>query len=835
MSKASPILENFNTGELSPLIAGRVGFEKYPNGASLLENFIPTTQGPNVRRAGTRFVNEVKDSTKRVLLVPFEFSVDQAYMLEFGDFYVRFFTWDAVTKVRGILESSPGVPVELVTPYSEADLYNADGTPRLRYAQSGDFLYLTHSLYQQRILRRLTVTSFEIALFDFRAGPWKSLNIDGATIVASGQTGSITLTANDDIFLDGHVGSLIYFENNDISSIPAWEVSKAITLGQRRRSDGKTYEAATAGTTGTLRPVHTEGERFDGDPGVRWAYRDPGYGYAKITGVTNSRSATALVIDRLPVDNIVTSLSLTISNVSYSFGVSPVLRITTTAPHGGTTGNEVLISEVIDSSAGFPNGVANGIYTITVINATQFDVTLTSPQAFYGYVSGGKANIYSSITQVGTQRWAFGEWSDVEGWPSDVTFYRERLWFGRRQMAWGSVSADFSDFSPRSFGQVTADMAITVTLSSGKINDIQWMIPDRDLVIGTAGGEFAVGELTNGEPLGPTNRRSRVMSQFGSRAIPPIKNVEALLFIQRSGLKARETFYDFASDGYKSSDTTVLSEHITRTGVTQMAFAPDPDQVVWATRADGLLLGFTWNNEQAVRGWHRHPIGGDGVVETIAVMPAAEGDRSELWMVVRRTIDGVTKRYVEYLERSYRTGDAQTSQFYVDSGLTYTGAATSTISGLDHLEGATVSVLVNGAPHPNVVVESGAIELQLPATSAQIGLPCPARYRSMRLEAGARDGTSQGKTKRISKVVIRLDNTGGGKYGPLQDGGLMDTLQLRRASDAMDQPAPLFTGDKVVSWPSGYDLDAYLGFEIDQPVAATIVALMPQVTTQDAR
>lgn len=743
MSKSSPIIENFNTGELSPLIAGRVGFEKYPNGASLLENFIPTTQGPNVRRAGTRFVGEVKDSADKVLLVPFEFSVEQAYMLEFGDLYVRFYTWDAITKVRGILESSPGVPVEVVTPYSAADLYNADGTPRLRFAQSGDFLYLTHSLHKQRILQRLTATSFSLTEYSPKGGPWKSLNDTATTVYASAETGSVTLTASAAVFQAGHVGALFYLESRDVNAIPAWEVGKSIVSNVRRRSDGKTYEAISTGTTGTNRPVHTEGALTDGDPGVGWEFRDPGYGYVLITAFTSSTVVTATVIDRLP-------------------------------------------SQVVSS------GLA-------------------------------------------TTRWAYSEWSDVEGWPSDVTFYRERLWFGKRQMAWGSVAADFTDFSPRSFGQVTADMAITVTLSSGKINDIQWMVPDRDLVIGTAGGEFAVGELTNGEPLGPTNRRSRIMSQFGSRAIPPIKNVEALLFIQRSGLKARETYYDFASDGYKSSDATVLAEHITRTGVTQMTFAPDPDQIVWAVRADGLLLGFTWNNEQAVRGWHRHPIGGEGEVETIAVMPAAEGDRSELWMVVKRTIDGSTKRYVEYLERAYRTGDEQTSQFYVDSGLTYTGSATTTITGLDHLEGATVSVLVNGAPHPNVVVTGGEIELQLEATIAQIGLPCPARYRSMRLEAGARDGTSQGKTKRISKVVIRLDNTGGGKYGPLQAGGAMDTLQLRRASDAMDQPAPLFTGDKVVSWPNGYDLDAYLGFEIDQPVAATLVALMPQTTTQDAR
>ena len=739
--KASPILENFNTGEMSPLLAGRVGFDKYPNGASILENFIPTTQGPNQRRAGTRYVYPVKDSAKKVLLVPFEYSVTQAYMLEFGDYYVRFYTWDASTKVRGILTSG-GSPVEVVTPYSVGDLYNVDGTPRLRFIQSGDFLYLAHSLYQQRVLKRLSATSFAMSLYEVTGGPWMPLNDTAVTVYASAETGSVTVVSSVPIYEAGHVGSLFYMEARDVNAVPAWEVGKSITAGARRRSDGKTYEALNSATTGTSKPVHTEGALIDGDAGVQWQYRDAGYGYVRITAFTNTSTVTATVIDRLP-------------------------------------------SQVVGSGAA-------------------------------------------------TTRWAYGEWSTVEGWPSDVAFFRERLWFGRGQTLWGSVSADFTDYAPKTYGQVTADMAITVTLVSGKINDVQWLSTDRDLVAGTAGGEFAVGELTNGEPLGPANKRSRVLSSFGSRAIPPIKNVESLLFIQRSGLKARETFYDFGSDGYKSSDTTVLAEHITASGITQMAFAPDPDQVVWSIRADGTLLGFTWNNEQAVRGWHRHPIGGSGIVESIAVMPAAEGDRSELWLVVKRTINGVTKRYVEYLERPYRLGDAQASQFYVDSGLTYTGTATTTISGLTHLEGQTVSVLVNGAPHPNVVVTSGAITLQIEATTAQIGLPCPARYRSMRLEAGSQDGTSQGKTKRIHKCVLRLLYTGGGKYGAL-NGGPMDYLLLRSSTARMDQPAPLFTGDKVVPWPDGYNTDAYVGFEIDQPVNAILVAVMPQIVTNDSR
>jgi hypothetical protein len=742
MGKASTILGNFNSGELSPMLDGRIDFAKYGSGASILENFIPTVQGPIVRRGGTRFVHEIKDSSARVFLQVFEFSVDQAYILEFGNLYVRFYTWDAVTKVRGILESAPGVPVEVATPYTTADLFNADMTPKLGIEQSGDFLYIAHPNYQQRILKRTSAVTFTIDLYVAKGGPWQSLNDTATTVYASAETGTgISLTASAGIFTAAMVGSLFYLESRDTNAIPAWEVGKVIAAGARRRSDNKTYEALNAATTGTNKPVHTEGALLDGDSGVQWQYRDPGYGYVRITAYTSPTAVTADVIERLPSQTVGSTLA--------------------------------------------------------------------------------------------TTRWAFSEWSTANGWPTDVAFFRERLWWGRKQQAWGSVSADFEDFSPRNFGEVTADMAISITLVSGKINSIQWMSGDEELLCGTAGGEFTVGELTNGDPIGPGNVRVRLISSYGSRAIQPIKNGDATMFIQRSGLKARDVSYDELNYKYKGSDATVLAEHITASGVINIAFAQEPDPIVWGIRADGKLIGFTWNNEQDVRGWHRQPIGGDGFVESLAVMPAAEGDRNELWLVVRRTINGVTKRYVEYMEHPWRLGDAQSSSFYMDCGLTYNGAPTKTISGLGHLEGMTVDILADGAPAPQETVTGGVITLQRAASIVNIGLPCPCRWRSMRIEAGAGDGTSQGKTKRIHKAVLRFLNTGGGKYGSRSDN--LDALQFRSASDPMSAPVPLFSGDKVVTWPEGYNGDGYLMYENDQPTPATLIAYMPQVVTQDAR
>ncbi len=296
-------------------------------------------------------------------------------------------------------------------------------------------------------------------------------------------------------------------------------------------------------------------------------------------------------------------------------------------------------------------------------------------------------------------------------------------------------------------------------------------------------------------------------------------------------MKLREIIYDEVA-GYQSSETTVDAEHITVSGVVDLDFAQEPDPLVWAVRADGNLACLTWNTEQRVRGWHRHPIGGAGFVESVATMPAAEGDRNEVWMIVRRTINGVTKRYVEYMERPWRDGDSQASQFYVDCGLTYTGAATTTITGLGHLEGQTVDILANGAPHPQRVVTGGAITLQRAYTPVAIGLPAPCKLRTMRMEAGAADGTAQGKTKRMHKMVFRLLSTGGGKFGPDDDS--MEWLMLG-AGQPMNAPVPLYTGDKVVDWPKGYETDAYVQYMNDQPTAVTLEGIYPQIVTQDAR
>jgi hypothetical protein len=779
MSKASPIQTSFNAGELSPALDGRVDLGKYASGCSVLENFIPLIQGPALRRSGTRFVNAVKNSANRTWLVRFEFSQTQAYILEFGDRYIRFYTnqgqllfstpsaWATSTSyIVGDLVRESGVNYyatvnhtsgtfstdlaagrwyaltdniyEIPSPYTAADLINANNTFKLRYVQSGDVVYFVHPDYPPQKLSRFAPTIWTMTDVQFVGGPFEDLDPDSSiTVYASAQTGSVTLISSAGIFSSSDVGALFLLEQKAVDDIQQWEVGKTISAGDRRRSDGKTYEALNGGTTGSIRPTHSFGAVYDG--GIQWQFRDPGYGWVKITAFTSSTQVSATVESRLPA----------------------------------------------------------------------------------GAVGSGNP----------TNRWAFSRWSSGRGWPNQIAFFRERLVFATDQIIDMSVAADFENFSDRNFsGEVTAEQAIAIQISSDQVNTIEWLAPSDGLVIGTTGGEFVAQEVTLDEPLGPGNVKITQQSLFGSKSVLPALVGDVILFIQRAGKKVRELQFEFSQNGYKSSDLTVLADHVTGSGVIDLAYQQEPHNILWAVRDDGQLLGFTYNREQDVLGWHRHTIG-NGEVESIQHIPNPDGSQDDLWMIVKRTIDGQTTRYIEFLEKDFAVGDDTTDAFFVDSGLSYSGTATTTLSGLDHLEGETVQVLVNGAAHPDRVVETGAITLQEAATTASVGLGYESKLRTMRIESGAQDGTAQGKTKRITKVVFRFLNTLGAQAGPAFDN--TDTITFRKPSDPMGQPPALFTGDKLVEWPNGYDFEGYVAIKQDQPLPMTVIAIMPQVVTQD--
>jgi hypothetical protein len=719
MPKASWIQNSFNAGELSPRLKGRIDIAKYKNGCDTLENFIPQIYGPVRKRPGTRFVNEVKDSSKNVRLIPFQFSTSQAYILEFGDKYIRFYMNGGV-----ILDSSSVI-------YEVTTIYSYDEVVDLHYVQSADVLYLTHPNHPPHKLMRYDHDNWVFEVIEFDSPPFNDENITTTTITASATTGTgITLTASSAIFSSDSIGTYIKFTEVIQSKYDYWKTNVSISSGDYRRYDENLYKATSTGTTGVRPPVHLKGNESDGE--VDWEYVHSGHGYAEITAYTSDTVVTADVIKTLPTSS-------------------------------------------------------------------------TS----------------------GSDRWAESAWSPSAGYPKALTFYEDRLWFagsvGHPQTLWASRSGDYENHA---YG-VHDDDALNYTINSQEVNTIQWLSPGKTLSVGTSGNEFTVSASSLNEAITPTNVKITPQTNYGGDDVQPFMIGSSILFVQRAGRKIREYVYSFERDSFVAPDMNLLADHITYNGVREMSYQQSPDQIVWVVDYSGKLLGLTYERAEDVVGWHRHDISGS--IESISTIPHWDGDQDVTWLVVNRTINGTTKRYIEYIEKSL------TDKYcvYSDSTLIYDGSPATTISGLDHLEGEEVSVITDGYVHPNRTVNSGEIVLQKAASVVVIGLPYTATLKTMPIEAGAADGTAQGKQMRVSNVVVRLLETAPGLYyGPSEDN--TDEMDFRSSVDDMDQPVPLFTGNSpLLPWPGDYDNEAQITIQHKLALPCTVIAVMPQVHTYD--
>lgn len=450
-----------------------------------------------------------------------------------------------------------------------------------------------------------------------------------------------------------------------------------------------------------------------------------------------------------------------------------------------------------------------------------------------------------TLTRSGSANWTFATasitgspspaLSGTDNRPSVVTFFEQRLVFANTnnnpQTLWFSKNGDYLNFTVGA----ADDDALIYTIASNQVNAIRYLSATRVLTVGTTGGEYVVTATSDG-PVTPTTTLIRKYSNYGSAQTQPVQVADVTLFLQRGSRKVREFRYigDVNASAYQAPDMTILAEHITFGGISQFAYQQEPDSVIWAVRGDGVLVGMTYRREEEVVAWHKHIIGGtfgsgNAVVESIATLPTDTGE-DELYMIVKRTINGATKRYVEVL-KPFEFGGDSTAAFFVDSGLSYSGSAVTSLSSLHHLEGEEVSILANGATHPDATVTDGTVALTFSATSAAIGYGFTSSMQTMRLESGSVDGTSQGKPKRIHALTIRLYDTVGIEIG--NDEGELDRIPFRDSSMAMDTAIPLFTGDKDIEFPGGYVDNDRIYVRQNQPLPMTVLALFPRMNTFD--
>ena len=420
-------------------------------------------------------------------------------------------------------------------------------------------------------------------------------------------------------------------------------------------------------------------------------------------------------------------------------------------------------------------------------------------------------------------------------YPSVVTFFEQRLVFANTaanpQTIWFSKNADYTNFTA---GTGDND-ALIYTIASNTVDSIRYLSSTRVLAIGTTGGEFVLTS-TNDGPVTPTTTLIRKYSNYGTANVEPVQVADVTLFLQRGARKVREFKFvgDVNTSGYAAPDMTILAEHISQGGITQFAYQQEPESIVWALRSDGTLLGLTYRREEEVVGWHKHTIGGvfgsgQAIVESIAPLPTDTGN-DDLYLIVKRTINSVTKRYVEVL-KPFDFGSVTTAAFFVDSGLAYSGSAVTSLSGLYHLEGQTVAILANGATHPDETVSGGGITLDYSSTTAAVGFSYTSEMQTMRIESGSEDGTSQGKPKRIHAVTLRLFETVGIEVG--NSSSEIDRIPFRDSSMAMDQGISLFTGDKEIEFPGGFDNDDRIYVRQSQVLPMTVLAFYPRMNTFD--
>jgi hypothetical protein len=413
----------------------------------------------------------------------------------------------------------------------------------------------------------------------------------------------------------------------------------------------------------------------------------------------------------------------------------------------------------------------------------------------------------------------------------------------------------FPDFAPEeTLGtEVNDDNGIDYAIGSNEVNSIRWMAASRNLVLGTAGGIYPVRASGESQAITPTNINMNQALVEGVAMVQGIILQNRMIYPSRNGRTLEALRFAFESDDFVADDLTVLANHIfglgtdATVGVTELAYSPERHSIIWAVRRDGQLLGLTYQPDQEVFAWHRHIIGGSfggGIaqVESVASIPSPGGTYDQLWIVSKRTIGGVTKRFIEFMLPEWTTGSmtltaitpgvaAEPEAIFVDAGPgPYVGVATVNIDGLDHLEGETVAVLSDGGVHPDRVVGAsgtvGRIVLQENATEVVAGFSYTSDFDSMALEVPDPVGTSMGKRKRPTHAILRVKDSIGGEIGP--NGANLDPIVERSAADLMDTGVPPFTGILRQKLRHGYDKDMRIYLRQAQPLPLIVLGIALQ-------
>jgi hypothetical protein len=407
-------------------------------------------------------------------------------------------------------------------------------------------------------------------------------------------------------------------------------------------------------------------------------------------------------------------------------------------------------------------------------------------------------------------------------YPSATSYYEQRRVFGGTinapQKIWLTRSGTESDMS---YSLPTRDDdRVAFRIAALQANTIRHLVPLSDLLVLTSSAEFRITSV-NTDALTPTSISVKPQSYIGASNVQPCIINSNLIYGASRGGHLREMSYSRDANGYASGDLSLRSIHLFDDyEIIDLAYAKAPIPIVWAVSTSGKLLGLTYVPEQQVGGWHQHDT--DGIFESCAVV--AEGREDVLYVVVQRQIGGIPKRYIERLA-SRRFVDPADG-FFVDSGATYRDQPTTVISGLNWLEGKTVSILADGAVHPQRVVNAGQITLDNPASVVHVGLPITADAKTLPLAAQVDAGYGQGRVKNVNKVWMRVVRSSGVFAGP--DVSRL-TQYKQRTTEPMGTAPALRTDEIELDVRPDWGNDASIIVRQSDPLPITITSMTMEV------
>lgn len=652
--RADILSTNFTGGEISPRLYGRPDLARYADSAKLLRDVVVMQQGGVTRRPGTDDLDAVGDEAVRHRLVPFVYSVTDAYVLEFGDLVMR------VWREGALVESSPGIPYEIATPYAAAEVLALD------FTQGADTMLLCHGSHAVRRLRRFADARWVLDEAPFDPAPFDEVGARFSVAVTLGATsGSTTATAAGATWLASDVGRTITYGGGE-AEITGYTSTTIVDV------------SITSAFSGTALPAD------------QWV-------------LTGSPQTTCDPTDKEPVGKV-TALTLGADG----------WRAADVGKHVTLNGGLLRIESY--SSA-------------TVVNA-KIITALTSDLA-------AEADSWTLEGPV---------WNAIDGYPQTATFHEQRTVAAgttkHPQTLWGSRSGLFFDFTKGT----ADDHAYTFELGADEINPVMFLSSNRNLMVLTYGGEWTVSGGVE-KPITPTNVRAMLQSKTGAAGVRPEQIDDDLYYVQRGGARLRTLGYRIELGGYQSEEASTFAHHLTLPGLVNITYQQSPERVAWVLLDDGTYIAATVSREQQLRAMTLCAPAG-GVVESQATIPEDGSDVT--YQIVRRTVGGVTTRRVERM-RWAAVFDSQKDSTPLGD----------TITGLGHLEGLTVGVVVDDVDLGDFVVSGGEVVLPRDADVASVGLRFTPTIRMLAPEFGTGMGAAIGRKQMAGATRVLFQDTVG--------------------------------------------------------------------------